>query len=102
MAQLATKQFSTTGGDLIDGTITGYFAKTVTGFGETLSSVNDRVDNETILQQAVKAQRDSVSAVSQDEELTDLMKYQRAYQASSRVINIIDNLLDVVVNGLIH
>ena len=102
VAQLATKQFSTTGGDLIDGTITGYFAKTVTGFGETLSSVNDRVDNETILQQAVKAQRDSVSAVSQDEELTDLMKYQRAYQASSRVINIIDNLLDVVVNGLIH
>ena len=30
------------------------------------------------------------------------MKYQRAFQASSRVINIIDSLLDVVVNGLIR
>jgi flagellar hook-associated protein 1 FlgK len=102
VAQLATKQFSTSGGDQIDGTISGYFAKTVSGFGETFSGVNDRVDNETILQQAVRTQRDSVSGVSQDEELTDLMKYQRAFQASSRVINIVDNLLDVVVNGLIH
>lgn len=102
VAGLATKQLSTGGGDLIDGTITGYFAKTVSGFGETLAGVNDRVDNETTLQQAVRTQRDSVSAVSQDEELTDLMKYQRAFQASSRVVNIIDNLLDVVVNGLIN
>ncbi|HEY2801339.1 MAG TPA: flagellar hook-associated protein FlgK [Chthoniobacterales bacterium] len=102
VAQLATKQFSTSGGDLIDGTISGYFAKTVSGFGETLAGVNDRVDNQALSQQAVRAQRDSVSGVSQDEELTDLMKYQRAFQASSRVINIVDNLLDVVVNGLIR
>ncbi|HEX4666442.1 MAG TPA: flagellar hook-associated protein FlgK [Chthoniobacterales bacterium] len=102
VAQLATKQFSTAGGDLIDGTITGYFAKTVSGFGESLANASDRVESETILQQAIRSQRDSVSAVSQDEELTDLMKYQRAFQASSRVINIVDNLLDVVVNGLIR
>jgi flagellar hook-associated protein 1 FlgK len=102
VAQLATKQFSTAGGDLIDGTITGYFAKTVSGFGETLASTSDRFDDQTILQQAVKTQRDSVSGVSQDEELTDLMKYQRAFQANSRVINVIDSLLDVVVNGLIR
>jgi flagellar hook-associated protein 1 FlgK len=101
VAQLATKQFSTSGGDVIDGTITGYFAKTVSGFGESLASASARVDDETILQQAVKTQRDSVSGVSQDEELTDLMKYQRAFQANSKVINIIDSLLDVVVNGLI-
>src|SRR5262249_16248242 len=71
VAQLATKQFSTSGGDVIDGTITGYFAKTVSGFGESLASASARVDDETILQQAVKTQRDSVSGVSQDEELTD-------------------------------
>ena len=35
------------GGDLIDGTIGGFFAKTVSGFGATLSDVNDRVDDET-------------------------------------------------------
>ncbi len=102
VAQLATKQFSTAGGDLINGTIGGHFAQTVSGFGQTLASVNDRVDSESILLQAVRNHRDSISGVSQDEELTDLMKYQRAFQASSRVINIVDNLLDVVVNGLIR
>lgn len=102
VAQLATKQFSTGGGDLIDGTISGYVAKTVSGFGETLAGVNDSLDNQTISQQSIQAQRDSVSGVSQDEELTNLMQYQRAFQASSKVINIIDNLLDVVVNGLIQ
>jgi len=102
VAQLATKVFSTSGGDLIDGTISGYFGKTVSGFGETFAAVSGRAENENILQQAVRAQRDSVSGVSQDEELTDLMKYQRAFQASSRVINIIDSLMDVVVNGLIR
>jgi flagellar hook-associated protein 1 FlgK len=34
--------------------------------------------------------------------MTDLMQYQRAFQASSRVISIVDNLLDTVVNGLVR
>jgi flagellar hook-associated protein 1 FlgK len=41
-----------------------------------------------------------VSGVSLDEEMADLMKYQRAFQASSRVFTVLDDLLDVVVNQL--
>jgi flagellar hook-associated protein 1 FlgK len=48
----------------------------------------------------VKSQRDSVSGVSLDEEMADMIKYQRAFQASSRVIQVIDELLDTVVNRL--
>jgi flagellar hook-associated protein 1 FlgK len=32
--------------------------------------------------------------------MTDLIKYQRAFQASSRVITMLDDLLDTVVNKL--
>jgi len=35
-----------------------------------------------------------------DEELADLVKYQRSFQASSRVIQVIDELLDTIVNRL--
>jgi flagellar hook-associated protein 1 FlgK len=48
----------------------------------------------------VRSQRDSVSGVSLDEEMADLLKYQRAFQASSRVFSTIDDLLDTVVNHL--
>ena len=102
VAQLATKKLSTASGDLVDGTIVGFFAGAVSGFGQATAGVNDRFEDQSKIQELIQTQRDSISAVSQDEELTDLMKYQRAFQASSQVINIVDNLLDVVVNGLIR
>jgi flagellar hook-associated protein 1 FlgK len=38
--------------------------------------------------------------VSLDEEMADLMRYQRSFQASSRVVAVIDELLETVVNRL--
>ncbi len=40
-----------------------------------------------------------VSGVSTDEELTDMLRYQRAYEASARVITVVDELLDRLING---
>ena len=40
------------------------------------------------------------SKASLDEEMANLVTYQRSYEASSRVFNIIDGLLDTVVNHL--
>ncbi len=46
----------------------------------------------------LQTQRDSVSGVSLDEEMTNLTKYQQAYQASARLINTVDQLLDTVLS----
>ncbi len=43
---------------------------------------------------------ESISGVSLDEELTNIMKFQRAYEASARFITVIDEMLDKMVNGL--
>ena len=40
-----------------------------------------------------------VSGVSTDEELTDMLQYQRAYEAAARVITVIDEMLDRLING---
>jgi flagellar hook-associated protein 1 FlgK len=100
VARVATTQFSTAGGDQIDGTLSGFFGKTVSNLGEALASANARVDDQTNVERLVRAQRDEVSGVSLDEEMADLMKYQRAFQASSRVFSVVDELLDLVVNRL--
>lgn len=51
------------------------------------------------VEQAEK-QRQSVSGVSIDDEMTKMIQFQQAYNASARMINAIDEALDVVVNRL--
>jgi flagellar hook-associated protein 1 FlgK len=100
VANLASHVFSTSGSDSIDGTFSRFYTNTVALLGQSLSTTNDHVTNQTTIDTIVRNQRDSVSGVSMDEEMTDLIRYQRAFQASSRVVSIIDELLDTVVNKL--
>lgn len=46
----------------------------------------------------VEARRQSVSGVSLDEEMTDLIRFQRGYQASSRAMSTFDEMLDTLIN----
>lgn len=99
IAKLATQEFSTST-DFINGTIGGFYTASVITFGQAASTATTRLEEQTSIETLVRDQRDAVSGVSLDEELADLIKFQRAFQASSRVFQTIDNLLDVVVNQL--
>lgn len=100
LAALAEQTFSTGAGAHIDGTFAGFFRQSVTKLGQALAGANARVDDQENIAKLVRSQRDAVSGVSLDEEMADLMKYQRAFQASSRVFNVLDELLDLVVSRL--
>lgn len=100
VAQLGNKKFSTAAGDHIDGTFAGVFGQAVGKIGQALATANSRVEDQSNIERLVRSQRDALSGVSIDEEMADLMKYQRAYQASSRVFMALDEMLDVVVNRL--
>jgi flagellar hook-associated protein 1 FlgK len=47
---------------------------------------------------AVDDLRTAASGVSTDEEISNLLTYQRAYQASSRVLTTMDDMLDQLIN----
>ncbi len=100
VAAVATRQFSVAGGDAIDGTIGQFYSSTTSGFGSALATVSSNVTDQTNIETMVRSQRDSVSGVNLDEEMANLVKFQRAYQASSRVFSLVDDLLDTVVNKL--
>ena len=102
VAQLGSRAFATSSSDSIDGTFGGFFSQSVSKLGQALSGANARVDDQANIERLVRSQRDALSGVSLDEEMADLMKYQRAFQASSRVFQTVDDLLDVVVNRLGH
>ena len=100
VANIASQVFSTGSGGVINGTIAKVYTGAASDLGQALSTVNTRLDDQTGLDKLVRTQRDSVSGVSLDEEMANLLKYQRAFQASSRVFTTIDDLLDTVVNRL--
>lgn len=50
--------------------------------------------------EAIEGARQQVSGVSSDEELSNMIKFQNAYNASSRYINVIDEMLEHILNTL--
>lgn len=56
-------------------------------------------DNFDTLKNEVENKRQQISGVSMDEEMTLMMKYQYAFSANSRMINVIDQMIDKLING---
>jgi len=81
-------------------TIKDYYIKITSNLGIELKSVKGDLTTAAGELESYEEQRLSVSGVSLDEEMTDLIKFQHAYQANAKMINTIDQLLDVVINGL--
>jgi flagellar hook-associated protein 1 FlgK len=57
-------------------------------------------ENSDILRGAVEQRRQSESAVSIDEEMTNMIKFQHAYNAAARNITLVDEMLDKIINGM--
>jgi flagellar hook-associated protein 1 FlgK len=100
VAGLAAQTFSTARGDPIDGTFADNYAGVVDNLGNVVATTNNNLEDQTSVQAVITQQQSSVSGVSMDQELTNVMSYERAYQASSQVISVVDTLLDTVVTDL--
>lgn len=79
-----------------------YFKDIVDELGIQKSEAKKTVANTKTLLSSLQESRDSSSGVSLDEEMANLVQFQHAYQANAKMISIVDQLLDVVVNGLIR
>jgi len=73
------------------------YSQTVANMGQALANTNDQVNNQQAIQNMLTQQRQSVSGVSIDEEVSNLSVFQRAYEANARMISIIDELLTTLV-----
>lgn len=94
MAQLADKQH----GALTGQTFLESYGQTVVALGQALNGTNTQLANQQIVESMLLRQRDAVSGVSLDEEMTDLIKFQRGFEASAKLITTIDEMLEIVMN----
>ena len=78
----------------IDGVYKAFVAKV----GGDLNESTRMQTNAQVLTDSVEDRRQSVAGVSMDEEMSNLVRFQRAYQASARAMSTMDEMLDVLIN----
>ncbi len=81
-------------------TVDNYYDDLVNKIGSDEQESKNMVTYETTQLSNFSQSRESVSGVSMDEEMTNLIQFQHCYQANAKMISTVDELLDVVINGL--
>ena len=87
----------------IDGTgskLNDYYASIISKLATATSAAKSSLSTQVTLLANLENQRLSESGVSLDEEMTNLIQFQHSYQANAKMISTVDELLDVVINGL--
>ena len=82
-------------------TFNSYYDGLVSTIGQDVQSSKNTVTQDTAYTQQLSNLQQSNSGVSLDEELTNLMMYQRSYQASAKLITTATDMMDTVL-GIIH
>jgi flagellar hook-associated protein 1 FlgK len=81
----------------LTGTFDELYSSTVNYVGATKSKAETDVAVAKAAQVSAQSKRDELSAVSLDEEFTNLIRYQKAFQASARIIKTATEMLDQLV-----
>lgn len=77
-----------------------YYKNLVGQVANTASVFRKVQDSQTVTTDALFSAREQIVGVSSDEELTNMIMYQNAYNASSRYINVISEMLEHILTSL--
>ncbi|MEJ8552652.1 flagellar hook-associated protein FlgK [Tepidibacter sp. Z1-5] len=72
----------------------------VSNLGVESQEAQRMVSNQAVLVSQIDNTRQSISGVSIDEEMSNMIKFQHAYNASARMITAVDEMIDVIVNRM--
>ncbi len=79
-------------------TFEGYYNSLISEVGNDKVSSDRLAEASKLVVEQLENQRASVSGVSVDEEMTDIIKFQRSYDASARLIKIANEMLDTLMS----
>ena len=80
--------------------LTDYYSDLVAQVSNSGYMFNSIYENQAKTVSAAESARDQVEAVSSDEELSNMIKFQSAYNASSRFINVVDEMMEHLITAL--
>lgn len=100
LAALRDKPLSLTAaaGGTITGTLGAFYRYTVSSVALASSQSSNQATVQDTLASQADTRRQSVSGVSTDEELVNMIKQQQAYQAAAKLIGVVDQMAQTLIN----
>ena len=82
------------------GTFEEYSALMMNNIATDTSYYSDMTSSKSAIVESIEDDRQAISGVSIDEETINTIKYQKAYQAAARVMTVLDEMLDTLINRM--
>jgi len=75
-----------------------FYSNIVSTLSTQSRSANIMQDNSSMFLEYMEEQKESISSVSLDEEIADLIKSQRAYESAAKYLSVVDELIGVLID----
>ena len=81
-------------------TFNQYYTRQITEMGIDIQRAEAFARDRLDVAKSLDALKEAVVGVNLDEEAANLIKYQRAFQAATRLVTVMDEMLDKIINGM--
>ena len=75
-----------------------FYANVAATVGTSSQQFASMAEGQELFLQQLTAHQEAISGVSLDEEMTNLIEFQRAYQAAARVVNVANDMIETLLN----
>ena len=81
----------------LETTTENYYYTMLSSMGTTFSGITSKMETSEVMVQQLSDMRESISGVSLDEEMVNLMSYQSAYASAAKLITTADEMMDTLL-----
>lgn len=84
-------------GELGDQSILESYTGFLNNFGVDKVVSDNKIESNSLVIQQLKNQKSSYSGVSIDEEMTNVIKFQRSYEAAAKLIKVVNDMMETII-----
>lgn len=88
------------GAAAVNSTLDSYLESVIGELGVQSQEAIRMADNQKLLVEQIDNYRQSVSGINLDEEMANMVKYQHSYNAAAKLLNVMDEMLQVLINQI--
>lgn len=96
----SARAFSASAGTSTSGSLAQFAAASVSWLGDASTTASARLEARTTMKESAQSALSRETGVSLDEEMAHMLELERSYQASSRLISTIDQMMQVLLSEL--